>query len=278
MLRLRRSKALDHRVECLVPSDPYQFAVLAQQRILRAIFSVDGVMFRKTFGTELAAIHWMRSQGAGCDCLALLDSDLNAAADRAIAARRRHPAIGDLLRGGVPGFDAACERIFFLERVQTCHALPIHAALPIAVKAAAMLFGTTLTKKSQRPSNSPPSASVRAAMARMPESASSGSTIPAATSRPKRSRKACRRRAESRSADARNSNCSERDIHRNLRVCVSSCAAPPATAARASQVRSIALKVRWSKARTKRGPSSRAVETNSAMVWRLFHAGLAGTI
>ena len=90
--------------------------------------------------------------------------------------------------------------------------------------------------------------------------------MPAKINKLRRVRNAFFRRPESSSADARNSNCSERESQKNLRTCARSCAAAPVIAARASQMSSNVPIACASKVHTNNGPSSRAVEKNSASV------------
>ena len=151
VFRLHRAEALDQGFDRFVPANALQLAVPAQQRILSAIFDVDDVVFREALGAELAAIHLMRFQRPGCHGAPVFHPDLHAAADRTIAARRRHPAIRNAPRRRVAGGFAALEFVFLGQVIEPHEPFPIHglhaACLLPEVNAAAMFLGTTLTKK-----------------------------------------------------------------------------------------------------------------------------------
>ena len=154
--------------------------------------------------------------------------------------------------------------VLLLKRVQTHHATPVHAALSVARNDDAMLLGTTLTKNSQRPANSPASARTKAAIAPLNGMSRERQNHPRADQQaPAAAGIRSSTGPKATSAEARNSNCSDRESHRNLSAMVSSCAAAPATAARTTHSRSAPLKF---SVQTNIGPSSSAVEKNSAMV------------
>ena len=104
-------------------------------------------MLGEPFRTERAAVDGMIRIAADAHRAAVLDADEHPAADRAVAAGRRHPAIGNLAGGRVAHHRIdARRRTFSALRVEAEEALQAHAA-SLPRYGAAMCFGTALTKK-----------------------------------------------------------------------------------------------------------------------------------
>ena len=184
VLRLRRTEALDHRADCLVPADAEQLAVLAQQRILRARLGVEGVVLGKTLRAELAAIHRMGRMRDAWPPPSVIHADFDAAADRAVAAGGRDPFVGDPLCATYsPSRPLRAVGVFTREIVDADQPLRCSCCAPARRRRLQPMFlGTTLTKKSQRPPHSPASATAKTrGRCEHRRLATSGPTMPAAT-------------------------------------------------------------------------------------------------
>ena len=136
----------------IVPSASSQLDALAarrsraEQRIARARVGVHRVVLESPSGQSMPALTGMIRVAAHADGAAVLHADEHAAADRAVAAGRRHPAIGNPARGRVAGRLGSCAvGVLLGARVEAERASQAHAA-SLPRYGAAMCFGTTLTK------------------------------------------------------------------------------------------------------------------------------------
>ncbi len=109
-------------------------------------------MFAEALGAELAPVYRMVGIAANRDCLAVLDANQHAAADRAVAAGGLDPPLGDAGAGDVAGYRVALERVLRLPGVDAQRASQAgpHQWVPPRVKVSAMFRGTTETKKRYR--------------------------------------------------------------------------------------------------------------------------------
>ena len=146
--RLHVAKRPGHRVERVRPAHASESTAVLHHREARPVLRVDGVMLREALGAEHPAVHRMIRIAADADGAAVADADVHAAADRAVAAGRRDPPLGDLLRGHVADLRIRCIGVAFGAGVEAEQSLQRHAAsLPSSRYGVAMCFGTTLTKK-----------------------------------------------------------------------------------------------------------------------------------
>src|SRR5947208_8582724 len=140
------AKLLDRHIESLLPTHSFQLAVLAEERMLRAIRSLNRVMLGKSLGAKLAKIDGMIGIPAHAHGAAILHADKHSAANRAVTTGGRDPAVRDFLRGGVPMVRIGSVCVFLRKDVESELALQIHAAsILLATQEAAIFFGTTLT-------------------------------------------------------------------------------------------------------------------------------------
>src|ERR1700735_135831 len=112
-------------------------------------------MFAEPLGAKLAPVHRVVGVTADRDCLALLDANQHAAADRAVAASGLDPPLGNTGAGDVAGYRVALKGVLRLPGVDAQRAPQPgpHQYVPPRVKVSAMFRGTTETKKRYRASS-----------------------------------------------------------------------------------------------------------------------------
>src|SRR5215472_10252405 len=102
-------------------------------------------MFRESLRAQLTAVHGVALVRSRCHSLAILDTQLDAAAHRAISAGGAHPLVRNPFGGDVSGRLVACVRVVRAADIDAQPLAETHAALlPGAPNAAATFLGTTL--------------------------------------------------------------------------------------------------------------------------------------
>src|SRR6185295_18978958 len=220
--------------------------------------------------TEHAGVDRMIGVAADADRAPVLHADEHPAADRTVSARRRHPAIGNAFRRGVPRDGIVGVGIPVGEDVESEDALEVHAA-SLSRYGATRCFGTTLTKKRYRPIVSAASAVTSASHSASGCDVKSGRPIaPTASSTPLAMNN--RRKVVVSSIDDALASIVPAFMLKNFRARTTNC--PPAASAEATAShRGAPAPV----AAANSGPSVNAVRLNCTSVSGVFQTGLDGT-
>src|SRR6478672_6817985 len=109
---------------------------------------MNGLVLGETLWTEGSGVDGMIGIAANTDRASVFDADEHPTADRAVAARRRHPPIWNSLRGRVPGDRIDGVRVPVRQDVETKGAFETEAAHAASFPryGAARCLGTALTK------------------------------------------------------------------------------------------------------------------------------------